>query len=229
MSTIPLEPSSPAGLAGSRWLSAGELLLGAFVVVGHNVFRIVPNEVVILVVLGLVSLRWRSGGWAALGLGRPASWQRVVLLALAAAALRIALGDYLVLPFAERFWPPAVEPAGASEIEGNLGYALLALPVVWGFAAFGEEIAYRGYMLTRAAEAGGRSPAAWWIGVVLIAVLFGYGHAYKGPVGILDSGFAGLLFGAAYLLSGRSLWAPILGHGFVDTAAVAWAYFGLEG
>jgi membrane protease YdiL (CAAX protease family) len=35
--------------------------------------------------------------------------------------------------------------------------ALLALVVVWTFAAFGEEIAYRGYLLTRAADTGRRS------------------------------------------------------------------------
>jgi membrane protease YdiL (CAAX protease family) len=38
--------------------------------------------------------------------------------------------------------------------------ALRWLLLVWTFAAFGEEIGYRGYLLTRAAEAGGRSRAA---------------------------------------------------------------------
>ncbi len=66
------------------------------------------------------------------------------------------------------------------------------LGIVWTFAAFGEEIAYRGYLLTRAADVGGRSPLAWWIGVIIVSVLFGYGHYYKGPAGILDSGVAGL-------------------------------------
>jgi membrane protease YdiL (CAAX protease family) len=47
------------------------------------------------------------------------------------------------------------------------------------FAAFGEEIGYRGYLLTRAAEAGGRSKAAEWAAVLIVSVLFGYGTTTK--------------------------------------------------
>jgi hypothetical protein len=46
----------------SRALSAFELLFGAFIVIGHNVFRIVPNEVFVLCVVGLLSVRLRDGG-----------------------------------------------------------------------------------------------------------------------------------------------------------------------
>jgi len=43
-----------------RALSAFEFLLGAFIVIGHNVFRILPNEVPILFVIGLLSIRLRD-------------------------------------------------------------------------------------------------------------------------------------------------------------------------
>ena len=43
-----------------RAFSAFEFLLGAFIVIGHNVFQILPNEVPILFVLGLVSVRVRD-------------------------------------------------------------------------------------------------------------------------------------------------------------------------
>lgn len=76
----------------SIWLSAAELLVGAFFVIGYNVFHVVPNEVPILFVLGMVSLRIRDGDWGAMGLRRPGSWPRTVLIALAAAVVRIALG-----------------------------------------------------------------------------------------------------------------------------------------
>ena len=212
----------------SRSLSALELLLGAFIVIGHNVFRVVPNEVPILFVIGLVSIRWRNGGWSAMGLKRPASWVRIVLIALAAAVLRIVLGDLVIEPVAAHFWPPIIAPAGADAITGNIKMAVVTLLLVWTWAAFGEEIGYRGYLLTRAAEIGGRTTAAYWIGVVVVAILFGYGHYYKGPAGILDSGVAGLILGAAYMLSGRNLWASILAHGFIDTIAVIVLFFGWD-
>ncbi len=215
-----------SSFAQSRLLSGLELLLGSVVVIGHNVFHVVPNEVPILFVLGLASLRLRSGTWSAVGLVRPASWRRVVLIALAAAALRILLGNYVIEPLTGHFWPAPIAPKGSETITGNLGAAGIALLIVWTFAAFGEEIAYRGYLLRRAADLGKGSLAAYWLGMVYVSVLFGYGHYYKGPSGIIDSAVAGLILGSAYLLAGRNLWVCVLAHGFIDTVAVAAVYFG---
>lgn len=228
MSSILSGERAPWSLPDSRLVSGAEFLAGALIVIGHNVFRVVPNEVPILLVLGLVSVRLRNGGWAAFGLRRPASWPRVAGIALGAAALRIALGEWVVDPLTGRFWPPAAAPAGVESITGDVGKALLWLLIVWTFAAFGEEFGYRGYLLTRAADLGRRSPAAFWVGMVLVSILFGFGHYYKGPAGIVDSGVAGLILGAAYLLSGRNLWVSILAHGFIDTFGVTVLFFGWD-
>src|SRR5262249_44661530 len=122
-----------------------------------------------------------------------------------AAALRIVLGNYVIEPLTSHFWPPIAAPEGVEDITGNVKTAALYLGIVWSFAAFGEEIGYRGYLLTRAADVGGRSTAAYLVGVVIVAILFGYGHYYKGPAGVLDSGVAGLILGVAYLVAGRNL------------------------
>ena len=228
MSSILSGERAPWSLPDSRLVSGAEFLAGALIVIGHNVFRVVPNEVPILLVLGLVSVRLRNGGWAAIGLKRPASWGRVVGIALGAAGLRIALGEWVVDPLTGRLWPPAAAPAGVESITGDVGKALLWLLIVWTFAAFGEEFGYRGYLLTRAADLGRRSPAAFWVGMVLVSILFGFGHYYKGPAGIVDSGVAGVILGAAYLLSGRNLWASILAHGFIDTFGVTVLFFGWD-
>ncbi len=211
-----------------RLLSGLELLLGAAIVIGYNVFKVIPNEVIILAVLGLLSVRLRNGSWFAMGFKRPDSWRLIVLVALAAAVLRILLGDYVVLPITGQFWPEPALPSGVEEIIGNLKIALLYLLLVWSFAAFGEEIAYRGYLMTRAAEFLGGSRSAWWIAVIIVAVLFGFGHYYKGPSGIVDSGMAGLVLGAAYLLTGRNMWTCVLAHGFIDTFGVVVLYFGWD-
>jgi membrane protease YdiL (CAAX protease family) len=210
----------------SRALSALEFFIGAFIVIGHNVFHVVPNEVIVLCLLGLVSIRLRDGGWSAMGFKRPASWRRIVVIALAAAALRILLGQFVIEPVTGLFWPAPAAPELANEITGNAKIALFALLIVWTFAAFGEEIAYRGYLLTRAADVGNRSAPAYWIGILLVSILFGYGHCYKGPSGIIDSGIAGLILGTAYMVAGRNLWASILTHGMIDTFGVIDAFFG---
>ena len=220
---IPFPSGNPAA---SRALSTFEFCFGAFIVIGHNVFHIVPNEVIILSVLGLISIRLRDGNWSAMGFKRPASWRRILLIALVAAILRILLGQFLIEPVTNLFWPRPAAPALANEITGNLKVALVALLVVWAFAAFGEEIAYRGYLLTRAADIGMRSVVAYWIGIVLVSILFGYGHYYKGASGVIDSGVAGLIMGIAYMLAGRNLWASIFAHGFIDTFGIIDAFFG---
>ena len=217
---------SPAFTPAQRWFSLAEFVVGAAIVIGHNVYHLVPNEVPLLLVIGLISVRLRDREWTAMGLRWPASWRKTILFALAAAALRILLGALLVDPITAHFWPPAVAPSGSNEIAGHALVALRWLVIVWTFAAFGEEISYRGYLITRAADVGGRSKLAYWMAVLLVAVLFGYGHYYKGPSGIVDSGMAGLILGAAYVLSGRNLWVCILAHGFIDTFGVVSAFFG---
>jgi len=209
-----------------RVISAAELVIGAAIVIGHNVFRVVPNEVPILFVLGLASVRIRDGSWSAIGFKRPQSWKWIILIALAAAALRIVLGSVVIEPVAAHFWPPIHAPAGAARIAGNLKVTLLSFVIVWTFAAFGEEISYRGYLTKRAADIGGRSTTAFWVATIVVSVLFGYGHYYKGPAGVLDSAVAGLILGSAYLIAGRNLWAAVLAHGFIDTVAVVAAYLG---
>lgn len=208
-------------------LSFAEFVLGGFIVIAHNVLHILLNEVPILFILGWISLRWRGGGWQAVGLRRPSSWWRTVALAVGAAAV-LQLGSELVVgPLASRIWPA---PQHISHVVGSaaLGWrqALTTLVIVWTFAAFGEELSYRGYLLTRAADAIGRSNAAYILAMILVALLFGFGHYYKGPAGVLDSTYSGLVLGCAYLLSGRNLWAAILTHGLSDTFAVLVVFMG---
>ncbi|MFZ0799148.1 MAG: CPBP family intramembrane glutamic endopeptidase [Terriglobales bacterium] len=211
-----------------RWISFAEFVLGSAIVIGHCVYDVIPNEVPILFVIGLISLRVRDGGWGVIGLGWPASWRRTLLFALAAAAVRILLSSLVIDPLTAHFWPPAIAPSGSDQITGHVMVALRWLLLVWTFAAFGEEISYRGYLVTRAADAGARSKTSYWIAVLLVSILFGYGHYYKGPSGIVDSGMAGLVLGVAYMLSGRNLWVCILAHGFIDTFGVVAAFFGWD-
>lgn len=212
----------------TRPLAALEFLFAAGVVLGHNVWRVVPNEVVILTVVAILSMRSRAAGWnwTLLGFRRPESWRVILGVAVAAATLRIVLGDFLIEPATAAIWPAPTLPEGANEIAGNPGYALMMLGVVWSFAAFGEEIAYRGYLMNRGADALGGTSPAFLIAAVASAVLFGFGHVYKGPAGIVDSGVAGLILAAAYLMTGRNLWTCVLAHGFIDTFAVVALYGG---
>jgi membrane protease YdiL (CAAX protease family) len=225
--SAPVAPFSQVRLTpGQRCFSLAEVALGTFLVIGHNVYHIVPNEVPFLFVLFWVSLRLRDGGWKVAGLRRPASWKWTIGIALGVAALRILMGEIVIDPLTSRFFPPEHVSSLFNNVAGNWKTALLTLLLIWTFAAFGEELGYRGYLLTRAADVGGRSPLSYWAGMIFVSVLFGFGHYYKGPAGVIDSGIAGLILGSAYLLSRRNLWVCILAHGFIDTFAVVVAFLG---
>src|SRR5438874_8026432 len=125
--------AAPVPLASrSRLLSGLEFLLGAAIVIGHNVYHVVPNEVPILFVLGLLSLHWRDG-LKNIGFARPKSWKVTIGIALAAAALRLGLGE-VIERVTLRFWPAIKGPAGSENIHGDWKQALLWLGLIWTFA-----------------------------------------------------------------------------------------------
>mgnify|MGYP003694803563 CR=1 FL=1 len=70
----------------------------------------------------------------------------------------------------------------------------------------------------------GRTGQRWW----RCRSSSASGTITRGPQGVLDSGVAGLILGAAYMLSGRNLWAPILAHGLIDTVGVVILFFGWD-
>lgn len=170
-----------------RALSLAEFLVGAAVVIGHNVFHVVPNEVPILFVLAIVSIRLREGSFGAIGLSRPKSWLLTILFAVIAAAIVIAMGEYVTDPLAIKLGLHSTDKAASAlgTVKGDVWTALKGLALVWTFAAFGEEISYRRYLLGRAADLGDRTPLAHWIALVVVSVLFGIGHWYQGPAGSL--------------------------------------------
>lgn len=86
-----------------------------------------------------------------------------------------------------------------------------------------EEFMFRGFLLhfLTGQMAGGLSlglTSAW----LLSSLAFGLGHLYQGPLGVLRTALAGLMFGLLALLSG-SLLLPMALHALVD-AAVLWIY-----
>jgi membrane protease YdiL (CAAX protease family) len=73
-----------------------------------------------------------------------------------------------------------------------------------------EELLYRGYLIWYVSS---------WIGVVpaalVASVIFGFGHAYQGPRGILVTSVVGVFMSAVYLVTG-SLVASMVIHALMD-------------
>jgi uncharacterized protein len=169
----------------------------------------------IVVQWGLVAalaIAWRTLGRTApaLGLARPAGWRlpvAIVLVALTAvvAFLQVqALGAQPVLAEAR---------AQVGEMLGLLPHTpfelrlFVALAVTAGFC---EELLYRGFLVGYAARF--MHPV---VAVLVTAAVFGFGHLYQGTEGMIQTGIAGLIAGAIYLVT-RSIWPSILMHAIFD-------------
>lgn len=187
-----------------------------------------------LVLLLLVWVKLRGETWASFGLIRPKSWLRV-------AGLGFLL--FLVILTYSAIAAPAISKAVAqftgsspnlardyfAEMKGNLPLLMILLPATWLFAAFGEEVFYRGYLMTRFAQFMGEGRLAWIIALFAQAILFGLGHAYQGPPGVVGTAIVGLITGAATLLWKRNLWPAMIAHGLVDTLGFTLLYLGHYG
>lgn len=204
---------------GGRWISLGEVIVGSLAVLGANVWHVLPNSVLILFVMACVSFRLRNGSWAAMGFRRPTSWLRIAMIAVAAAVLQQAIGQYVVDPLTHPFAHYSPEANPLAGIHGSSA-ALRWFGIIWTYAAFGEEVGYRGYLLNRVADLGAGSSGAYIVGLMWSSTLFGCAHWYQGSAGVISSVVSGCVFGSAYLLARRNLWAAVGAHGLSDTLAL---------
>lgn len=85
-------------------------------------------------------------------------------------------------------------------------------------AGFCEELLFRGFLVWVLSHV-----MPWWAAGFAQAVLFGLGHAYQGPRGVVMTLFVGVFLMAVVWVTG-SLWSAVLLHALMDLHAgdVAW-------
>lgn len=193
----------------------------------------------LLLTLGVLSLylQSRGTGWSAMGL-RPLRTRRdrlmvipQALLTLVAFAVVVAIttiaAPALGLDFMREVSAGVDDRWGS--VAGSLPHYLLWLVIVWTAAAFGEEMFFRGYLITRLQAAFGAGLAGSIAAVLLAALIFGYGHFYyQGLRGAIVTGSIGLAFGTMFLVFRRNLWPLILLHGVIDTLTFTALFLQLE-
>lgn len=237
--------AAAAALAGSRLTRLAEI--GAVFAAGGAVIALgwplvdgdplklqgviwVAN-VVMLATVGL-ALRLRGEGWEHLGLhlgsfgGRDlwrAVWRSLVVFLAAMAAF--VLGAIVMAGIVGR--PEPADMSGYGYLSGNLPMLAIALVAVFVASSLGEEILYRGFLITRLAELGAGRRTAWRAALVVSAIVFGLIHYAWGPMGIVQTAFMGLALGVAYLVLGRNLWPLVLAHFYMDALLLAQMYLGV--
>jgi uncharacterized protein len=167
---------------------------------------------------------WRSRTpCGEMGLARPASWLRTIVIGVAlGGALKLVMKT-IVMPLAGA---PPVNEAFAF-LSGNRELLPIA---AWSMvvAGFSEEIVFRGLLFERARRLIGDGPVAAAVIVIATSAWFGLQHyAGQGLPGVQQATIVGLVFGGIFAGT-RNLWLLIAAHTAFDLTALTLIYWRLE-
>ncbi|MDG2089690.1 MAG: CPBP family intramembrane metalloprotease [Gammaproteobacteria bacterium] len=113
------------------------------------------------------------------------------------------------------------------DIQGNLQLYLILITLSWVSAGFGEEMFFRGFLITRLKTVLSDIYLSSAISVLLAALLFGYVHYYyQGLAGFVNAGVIGVIFGTYFLLYKRNLWPLVIAHGFINSLGFTSEFMG---
>jgi uncharacterized protein len=221
--------SVPRWRTSHLWLGLGlELVfvLGLWLADAH---RLVPlSKTPFLLLLAWASLRLRRVSWSGLGLAAPANWPRAIAIGTLTGIGIELLATFVTTPLLSSFFGADPDLSDLRPIVGNVTMLIVFLALNWTLAAFGEELAFRGYWLNRVAgvvaTTRGGHPS-WIMSLLIVSVFFGLQHQGQGITGIVQEGFSGFLLGLIYLMTGRNLVTPMIAHGVSNTLAMVLIYF----
>jgi uncharacterized protein len=203
-----------------RWLTVAVEVAVAVSVVLLDLF--LPT--LVLLALWGVSSALRHEGPAHIGLLRPGRPARMVTQVLLLSVVWTVVVFAVVTPTVEQLTGQRRDVQQFAPLEGNLPLLALMLVLSWTLAAVGEEVGYRGYLMTRVqqllARAGRGAPV---LAAVVSSVTFGLAHSEQGLVGVVLTTLDGLLY-AALRYRYATVWAGVLAHGAVNTMGMT-AYF----
>ena len=211
-SQLALPPTSASSTSRRLWalLAAVESAAAAVAVI---LDLLIPT--IVLLVMAALSMLVRRTGLGSLGLHRIAE-RSLVWKMLAFAALWSLFQIGVTKPIANHVSGEKQDLSGFEGLEGDIGMLAAYLVLGWTLAAFGEELAYRGYLLTRVREAFGGGWMALVVAVLVSSLLFGVAHGEQGLIGVFVVTLDALAW-AGLRLHYKTLWASILAHGFNNT------------
>ena len=182
------------------------------------------------VLIATVVLKQRDSGWGKIGLGRPASWLKTILLGLGTVVIYIVFANIL-LPVLMQLLPlPTFNPGEQSNVDSlynNFSMLLLYLTAAWTVIPFGEEMLFRAFVMDSLALCFQNRKAQWALALIGSSILFGLAHFSWGVTGVVQTTVMGLVLGAIFLKTGRNLWVTIIAHGIMNTIAFILIYSGV--
>ena len=169
---------------------------------------------------GAALLALRKDSWRDLGL-RLGGDARFVLSRSGEFTILTLVTGAVVLGIATAIgYPPSQSTVLTEQPDALPGFVLDIVFGVWVGAAIGEEVLFRGFLLSRFESLFGGGRPGLALAILAQAVWFGAGHASQGVSGMIMTGVIGAVVGTFFLTRARRALVPlIIGHGVVDTVS----------
>ena len=210
----------------SKWMALGEFGIVALIFLADRRHLIYFSKTPYLFLLAWISLRLRGAKWRNVGFARYRNWTITLAMGMAAGVLMETFQLLATQPLLVRLTGKQPDLHNFRMLTGNIKLALLGFAFSWTFAAFGEEMVWRGYLMNRVADLGHHTRRAWICSLVAVSIVFGMAHAGQGITGVVEEGIAGVFLGVMYLGTGRNLAVPIIAHGVVDSIDMVLIFLG---
>ena len=176
-------------------------------------------------IVAMWRMRVRSMTWKDLGLRKPESWLRTLLVTL---GILVAIPILIILfqqisemlsisLAADTSAEDAVAKFG--DLKDNWGHFFAIIPFILIQSAL-EELLDRGFLITWFEKLFSKTGFATLIAVLLQALIFGFRHSYDISERSITVAIIGLVMGIAYVKFGRNLWPLIIAHCVLNTASM---------
>ncbi len=176
---------------------------------------------------GAILLALRKGSWRELGLRAGGDTRFVLSRAAEFMLLTLVTGGAVMGIATALGYPPSQSTVLTQQPDTLAGFVLDIVFGVWIGAAIGEEVFFRGFLLSKFTTLFGGGRRALTLAVIAQAIWFGAGHASQGVSGMIMTGTIGAVLGVFYVTRARRALIPlIIGHGMFDTVALTINFFG---
>ena len=167
------------GWRESKWMALGEFAIVALIFVADHRHLIPLSKTPFLLALGWISLQLRRANWRSVGFARYRNWTITLAISIAAGILVETFQLLATQPLLVRLTGKQPDLHDLRMMTGNIKLALLGFAFTWTFAAFGEEMVWRGYLMNRVADLGNRTRRAWICSLIAVSMVFGTAHVYQ--------------------------------------------------
>lgn len=196
-------------------------ILGLIILTTIVVLDFFSPTLIILTIL-LISIIFKRFKFSSLGFKKISSPFKILFLVLGTTLLLQLVDIGILMPILNRLTGTHIDYSNFEGLSGNISKLITFLVLSWTFAAIGEEIIYRGYIFQLLVKVFQKSN---YLPILLSSLIFALAHIEQGIIGVLVSGFDGLIFCLLKRKFNNNLWVSILAHGLYNTIGVVVFYF----